>query len=244
MSSQSLVPLVTVGVVAGAAGGALGAFAASRGASPAASASAARSAPELDVDLDERFESLDRRLDVLERRRSAERSLSAHASAMAAGEPPPAGEAATPFDGGTASPAFVAAVRTAVDQIEWEREEERRVRRTERAQQRVTTFLTALEQRVALRPDQKEKVRKILEERAAEMERMWSERRSGSSGADAGAGGGGRRRALREQTEKQLAEVLDESQMKAYREVQSEQRWGRGGGRGEGRGGGGEGAPE
>ncbi|MCC6213378.1 MAG: hypothetical protein IT376_00795 [Polyangiaceae bacterium] len=237
MNGQSVLPLALVGVLAGAAGGAVGALATRGAASPAGSASASRPAPDLDVDLDERFDSLDRRLDALERRRAAERTLAAHASAMAADDPPPAGGgAAVPFDGGTSSPAFVAAVRSAVDQIEWEREEERRVRRTERGQQRVETFLTTLEQRVALRPDQKEKVRKILEDRAAEMERMWSERRSGGPAGDAGAGFGDRRRTLRDQTEKQLGEVLDESQMKAYREVQSESRWGRGGGRGAGRG--------
>lgn len=130
-------------------------------------------------------------------------------------------------------PVFDYAVRSVLDRVEWEREEERRVvgaqRRVERAQ-RQTDLLTA---ELGLSPEQRETVGRILVERMEAFNQL----RSGDAGSEPATRGQWRHLIAeqRRETEEKLSKVLEPEQLRKFQEFQREEGL-FGGGRGARRG--------
>jgi hypothetical protein len=225
-------------IVAGAAlgGGAMGGLAVAKlgGDRPkgAASAKAGEDAlePEQAGSLAERVERLERELATVKRQRNAAEALAAYGSALADDE--------AQGDGGSTAgrhvidePVFELAVRDVVDRVDAERSADRRARRMERQNAAAKRMIERYAEELKLTADQKTKMEAIVREHLQAMTALRD------SDGDAGAAPASRdewrerMRGMREQTEKKLSGVLDQTQMEKYRELRSEEGFGMGGGR-------------
>lgn len=128
-------------------------------------------------------------------------------------------------------PTFELAVRTVMDRVEWEKQEERRVNENRAREERAERQTDLLAERLGLTGVQRPKLQSILVEQMDAFRSL----RSG----DAGVARPATRSEWREQvdkiraeTEQKLSGVLDDTQMKSYKEWVAEEGWGRARGRG------------
>ncbi len=237
--SQPILHLALASLIGGAVGGgAVGLMMKQPSGSPKTTASAEPSAPsgeegsteEPSDDPNARVRALEREVAKLKRKSAAAQALAQYAKGISAEED--GGGAATPFIH-PEDPVFELSVRSVLDKVDQERRDERQQRRTARAQERVKRQTELLTERLKLTPDQVAEVGKILMDRV--------ERFRALRNLDGGARPVTRRewreqaRIVQKKTDEQLAEVLDETQMKGYQAFQEEEGFGRGRGRGRGR---------
>jgi len=129
-------------------------------------------------------------------------------------------------------PSFELAVRTVLDRVDWEREEERKVTETKRREERAERQTELLAQRLKLNPTQTQKVQQILIEQMGTFRKM----REGDETAAAPRPSSRsewrtRVETIRTETERKLGEVLDDEQMTNYRAFVEEEGFGPRGGR-------------
>ncbi len=193
-----------------------------------ARASAAERRRTPDEDADRRARALAGRVNALERKSAAAAELGKYARQMAAnddaGDDSP--ERLSPVVDAE-DPVFGLAVRSVLDRVEWERDEERRVTRAQRQQLRVARQADFLAEKLNLTSQQKDEVSKIFEEQAEKFQAL---RRPPDGGPRPVTRRGWREQtgAIRAQTDTALGEVLDEQQMKDYQALQEEEDFGGG----------------
>ncbi|HEU5077027.1 MAG TPA: hypothetical protein VFU02_22710 [Polyangiaceae bacterium] len=129
-------------------------------------------------------------------------------------------------------PSFELAVRTVLDRVDWEREEERKVTETKRREERAQRQTELLTERLKLTPAQTQKVQQILVE---QMDTFRGLREGGDAGATRPSSRSEWRtrvEAIRTETERRLGQVLDDEQMASYRAFADEEGFGPRRGRG------------
>jgi hypothetical protein len=155
------------------------------------------------------------------------RALKKKREAAAAGEE--TDELAPVVDG--EDPTFELAVRTVMDRVQWEEDEERKVTRQQQRDERAARQTDLLTQRLGLSAAQKPRLQAILSEQM----NAFRDLRSGDSGQPRPATRTEWRQridGIRKESETKLSEVLSEEQMKLYGEFVAEEGFGRmGGGR-------------
>lgn len=241
-------PLLVAGLVGGLVGG--GTVWATTGGEPNARASAERRSspdekpastesdddPEAEDDGD-RVKALERRVALLERRSSAATELRKYATSLAKdrGDGGDDNSLAPVMD--SEDPVFEMAVRGVLDKYENEQREERRVRREQRQQERNQRQVDYLEEKLDLTAAQKQRVSDLLEKRAKRFREL----------RDADGDGGVQRPrnrqewrqrigTIRDDTERGLLDILDESQKSTYNQLVEDEGspltggWGRRGG--------------
>jgi hypothetical protein len=184
------------------------------------------------AELDERVADLEGQLRALRNQRQSAAQLRQYAEALARGN----ADAGNPRDLAPVvdaeDPSFELAVRTVMDRVEWEHDEEQRVTRAQRWQERATRQAELLSERLGLSPSQRAKVEPIL------AEQMEAFRALRDPEGDAGARPASRREwrtrlaEIRQGTEAKLGAVLDQKQLASYREFVDEEGFGPRGGRG------------
>jgi hypothetical protein len=239
--TRLVVALILSGVLGGAVGAAtVAALDRSNGAASMKKESAAQDSYDEDAergegssDASDRIARLEAELRTLQRSTKTNRALEEYSAALKkkrasqdAGEPDD--DLAPVVDG--EDPTFELAVRTVLDRVEWEKQEERRVTEDRRRDERAERQTELLAGRLGLTGAQRPRLQGIL------VEQMDSFR--GLRSGDAGVPRPGTRSEWREQvdkirteTEHKLGEVLDDEQMKRYKEWVAEEGWGRAGGR-------------
>lgn len=129
-------------------------------------------------------------------------------------------------------PAFELAVRSVLDHVDWEREEERKVTETKRREERAQRQTELLTERLKLTPAQTQKVRQILVEQMDTFRKL----REGGDGDAARPSSRTEWRArvetIRTETERKLSQVLNDEQLTGYRAFVDEEGFGPRGGRG------------
>lgn len=244
--------LVAVAALVGGAAGAGASWALTPKAEPKRVSTKATVEEALEADdsvLDERIARLEGQLHALRKRNTSSEALRQYARALNKG--PASGDAdgagsdgddGAPGDGlapvvDAEDPSFELAVRTVLDRVDWEREEERRVTRSKRREERAKRQTELLTERLALSGAQQQKMEQILTD---QMETFRSLREDGSDQPRPATRSEWRARveAIRSETERKLGQVLDDEQMNSYRKFVEEE--GFGPGRGRRRGGGSE----
>jgi hypothetical protein len=172
----------------------------------------------------ERIAQLERRIGVLERRRTAGDALAAYGQALAqeesAGTPPAARASAGGAAPEAPNPGFELAVRSVLERMEEERELERESNRAQGQQRRAAEIANTLSTELALLPAQKLKVEQLFSEHFAALRKLGDRRAS-----DRPATRQERRdrmRQLNEQLETKLSGVLDGKQLGQFRERREE----------------------
>ena len=247
MSDTKLPTLVLV-VVAALVGGAAGAgatWALSRESSSSAKAKAKAEKSEATARDDEnealayRLDRLENDLRALRRQKQSTEALRQYAQTLdkkgpenaGAGQAPSAGDDTDPVVDAE-DPSFELAVRTVLDRVDWEREEERKVTDTKRREERVQRQTELLTERLKLTPAQTQKVQQILVE---QMDTFRNLRGGGDGDAPRPSNRSEWRErveAIRTETERKLSQVLDNGQMSSYRTFVDEEGFGARGGRG------------
>jgi len=129
-------------------------------------------------------------------------------------------------------PSFELAVRTVLDRVDGEREEERKVSETKRREERAQRQTELLSQRLKLTPAQTQKVEQILVEQMDTFRKL----REGGDGDAPRPSSRSEWRArvetIRTETERKLSEVLNDDQLTGYRAFVDEEGFGPRGGRG------------
>lgn len=134
-------------------------------------------------------------------------------------------------------PAFELAVRSVLDRVDWEREEERKVTETKRREERAQRQTDLLTERLKLTPVQTQKVQQILVEQMNTFRSLREGDDSGTPRPSTRDEWRGRVEAIRTETERKLSQVLDAEQMGSYRAFVDEEGFGARGGRGRSRAG-------
>jgi hypothetical protein len=127
-------------------------------------------------------------------------------------------------------PTFELAVRTVMDRVEWEKQEERRVTEDRRSEERAERQTELLAGRLGLTGVQRPKLQSILTEQMGAFRNL----RSADSGVPRPTTRSEWRAQvdkIRGETEAKLAEVLDDKQLGLYKEWVAEEGWGRARGR-------------
>ena len=238
MSTPPWLAVVAAALIGGGVGGAVVHFAAPKNNAPAKTSASAEPAPSATstADLEKRLDALERNVSTLKRKSAAAQALKEYASVMAkadgdGGAPNP--HAMNPVVDAE-DPVFDLAVRSVLDRVDWEKEEERRVNRATRRTARAQRQADYLTEQLGLTPSQRSEIEKILTERMEAFGRLRNPPDGGSrpltrrDWREAGS-------KIRADAEKKMETVLDESQMEKYRELDQEER-GRGRGRRGGRG--------
>jgi hypothetical protein len=230
-------------IVGGLLGGMLVATMAPEPAKPAHSKdqrTETRAAHDPDVTaLETKVAELEGRLQTLQRRQNSRQALEQYARQLSKGDDSTkADNGKTPAPGSVDAedPAFELAVRSVLDRVDWERNEEQRLvgeqRRSERAE-RQTKLLT---QRLVLSPEQASRVSEALTQ---QMDRFRALREgNGQDGQGQPATRSEWRKRvdeIRGQTEKDLSGVLDDKQLEGYHAFVENEGLGGPGGFGRGR---------
>jgi hypothetical protein len=132
-------------------------------------------------------------------------------------------------------PTFELAVRTVMDRVDWEKNEERRVTEDREREERAERQTELLTERLRLTAAQRPKLQAVLTEQMGAFRAL----RSGDAGVPRPATRSEWRvqvDRIRAETEKKLEEVLDEAQMQQYKQWIAEEAWDRGRGRRDDRG--------
>ena len=190
------------------------------------------------ADVSDRVQRLEAELRTLQRATKTNRALEEYSQALKkkrdakqAGEPDD--ELAPVVDG--EDPTFELAVRTVMDRVDWEKQEERRVNENRERDERAERQTELLAERLGLTGAQRPKLQAILVQQMGAFRAL----RSGDSGVPRPATRSEWREQvdkIRGETESKLAEVLDDAQMQRYKEWVAEEGWGRARGRGPNRG--------
>jgi len=238
--------LVVIAALVGGAAGAGATWALSR--EPASDAKAKAAKPNKERASEDDAEAMAYRLDRLEndlrafrKQRQSTEALQKYAQALDKKRPGVDGAApSVEGDAGKAlepvldaeDPSFELAVRTVLDRVDWEREEERKVTETKRSEERAERQTELLAQRLKLNPTQTQKVQQILVEQMGTFRKM---REGGETAAAPRPSSRSEWRArvetIRTETERKLGEVLDDEQMTSYRAFVEEEGFGPRGGR-------------
>lgn len=178
----------------------------------------------------ERLRALEREVAQLKRKSAAAQALAQYAKGISAQDGD--GGAAVPFIH-PEDPVFELSVRSVMDKIDQERNEERQERRSERQRESVKRQTELLTERLKLNPGQVAEVEKILRERVERFRAL----REGDAGARPATRSEWRERmrSMQKETDDRFKDVLSESQMKDYEKFSEEEGFGRGGGRRGGR---------
>ena len=247
--SETKLPALVLVVVAALVGGAAGAgatWALSRESGSSAKAKAkaeksseARARDDENEALAYRMDRLENDLRALRKQKQSTDALRQYAQTLdkkgtenaGVGQAPSAGDAADPVLDAE-DPSFELAVRTVLDRVDWEREEERKVTDTKRREERVQRQTELLTERLKLTPAQTQKVQQILVE---QMDTFRNLRGGGDTDAPRPSNRSEWRErvdAIRTETERKLSQVLDNEQMTSYRAFVDEEGFGARGGRG------------
>lgn len=238
--------IVTLAVLSGIGGGVAGSLATTAFGSATTPKPEARKTErakdpaetEAQAGLAERIEDLQGQIARLRQQQNARSTLQKYAKQLAAddNDSDASAKMAPPSVMDAEDPGFELAVRTVMDRVQWERDEERKVTRAQRRQQRVSRQVDWYTDQLGLDGGQKQRLEEVLEQ---QMEKFRDLR-------DRDGGPPLRRSEWREQvskirqdTVKQLAEVLNSSQLDNYQKLVEEEGWGPGRGRGRRGGGGG-----
>jgi hypothetical protein len=123
-------------------------------------------------------------------------------------------------------PTFELAVRTVLDRVDWERQEERRVDQTRRREERAQRQTELLAERLKLSPPQRERVQQILTEQMETFRNLRSGENPESPRPATRNDWRARVESIRTDTEKKLREVLDDAQIASYRQFVEEEGFG------------------
>jgi hypothetical protein len=221
MSAERIITVTIAALVGGLVGGASVHLLKARSDKPARPAASAAVDPDSDPeDTAARLDEIEARLAALQRQKSNRQALDGYPAAAAARSD--AGADAIP--GGAAdpqNPAFDLAVRGVMDRIEQEREQERQVERAARWQERAKRFADRLMQSLGLSERQRTDVERIL---LSQMQQLSDQRRNGADGGAPLSRDQRRAQAaqIRQQTETELAGVLDARQLDEYKKLRDE----------------------
>ena len=133
-------------------------------------------------------------------------------------------------------PTFELAVRTVLDRVDWEREEERRVTQSKRREERVARQTELLAQRLKLNPSQVQHVERVLVEQMETFRKLRNDDDPNHPRPATRSEWRQAVEAIRAETEEKLGKVLDEGQMASYQQFVEEEGFGWRGGRGRGGG--------
>lgn len=129
-------------------------------------------------------------------------------------------------------PSFELAVRTVLDRVDWEREEEQRVTQTKRREERAQRQTELLAERLKLNGPQTQKVQQILTQQMDKFRALREGDDSNTPRPTTRSEWRARIETIRTDTERKLSEVLDDEQMSSYRTFVEEEGFGPSGGRG------------
>lgn len=170
-------------------------------------------------ELEARLAELEDRVASVQNQARSRQALEQVARALAEGEDPEAEKPKSAMRGvvDAEDPVFELAVRSVMDRMEWEKDEERRVNRARRQSERTERQTSLLQQRLQLNDPQSQAVTRAL---GKQMEQFRALR--GGDGAEERprlTRTEWRERAteIRKQTESELAEVLNDEQLRGYR---------------------------
>jgi hypothetical protein len=123
-----------------------------------------------------------------------------------------------------ADPVFELAVRSVMDRVEWEKDEERKAVRQQRRSERASRQTALLSERLQLSPEQAQEVAALLTTQMDSF-RSLRNRDEGSTESRPATRSEWRERiqAIRKETESKLSEVLSDDQMKAYLSLAEEE---------------------
>jgi hypothetical protein len=181
----------------------------------------------------QRIERLEAELRALKRRNTSTEALQKYASRLNKGDAKArnSGDAGAEAEAELApvldaeDPTFELAVRTVMDRVDWEREEERRVTQSKRREERAQRQTELLAERLKLTGAQKDGVQRVLTEQMETFRKL----RSGDSDTPRPATRGEWRQrvaAIRTETDQKLAGVLNDEQMSSYRQFVEEEGFG------------------
>lgn len=123
-------------------------------------------------------------------------------------------------------PSFELAVRSVLDRVDWEREEERKVTESKRREERALRQTELLTQRLKLTPAQTQKVQQILVDQMNTFRRLREGDDGGPPRPSTRDEWRSRVEAIRTETEQKLAQILDNEQMTSYRDFVDEEGFG------------------
>jgi hypothetical protein len=158
---------------------------------------------------EDRLAAMEQKLSVLERRGNTAQALVEYAKTLGSA------------DGGTAGPAsptFELAVRSLYDQIQWERQEQERAEQDNRRAERADELVTTLKDKLGLSANQQAQVRTVL---VGAMDAV-RDLRSPPEGAERPRGPTQwreRMRAIHEEADGRLAQILTTQQLDLYKEL-------------------------
>lgn len=210
--------ICTVSVVAGAAGGVVGRYAAPAPQSRASSAAVFPDrAPADPVEIERRLDDLERRVARIGHVQVIPRVSETPSPAASDGRPKQ-GTAVQAVD----DPVFEAAVRDVVEQLEEERRVERESRTDERRKQAAERWSTSLGDKLGLTEGQKQKVMALATDYVNEL------RAARGSDTEQVSGDEWRQKAvaLREKSEARLSQVLDPTQRQKYDALEEDEKLG------------------
>lgn len=182
--------------------------------------------------LETRLAELEGRVSALRRQREAVASLKDYAKAMAEGDTEATGtkQPSAPGVVDAEDPVFELAVRSVMDRVEWEKDEEKKVTRAQRRSERTQRHAELLTERLALSDEQAKAVGAALNKQMETFRKLREEGENGEEERPATRAEWRERVGkIRSQTERELGEILDEEQMKGYRAFAEEEGVGPGG---------------
>jgi hypothetical protein len=183
--------------------------------------------------LEDRLLAVERGLQSLTRRIAAREALAAHARKMVPESDEPGSAAGDP----TVHPddaTFELAVRAVMDRVEVEQRQEREARRKLRREERARGLADLLAEELQLSTSQRPEVERILAEQSTRYREL---KQKAADAPDGGAVTPRQKKAQKsrlrqqvaEETDAKLREVLDERQLRTFRELQEEEDIGPGG---------------
>lgn len=183
-----------------------------------------KSAAKSDGDLLERIETLEGQLSTLRRQTQARQRLSQLAESLGADDAQEGEAAGKPKRADSEDPVFELAVRSVMDRVEWEKDEERKVVRAKRHDDRARRQTSLLTERLGLTSEQADAVATALI-RQMEDFRAIRERSDDPDATRPATRSEWRERIgeIRKKTELALSQVLTEEQMKQYLAVAEEE---------------------
>jgi hypothetical protein len=181
-------------------------------------------------DVEGRIAELEERVEAMQAQERARRSLHKYAEAVAA-EAKESGNDNGPKDekkpraGGVIDaedPAFELAVRSVLDHADWEKEEERKVTRAQRRDERARRQVELYTERLQLSPEQQTAFAAVLAKQMDQY-RVWREEDESQAAPVTRAERRQRGEQVRTETEQRLAEVLTPEQLASYKTMSEQE---------------------
>ncbi len=180
--------------------------------------------PRVDTQLETRLAELEGQLASLRRSQQAREALTKFAESMTDDESDAPKQKKPSGVVDEADPVFELAVRSVMDRVEWEKDEEEKAVRQQRRTERASRQTALLTERLKLSEEQAQEVSAVL---TSQMDRFRGLRdRDGESGDSRPATRSEWRErieTIRKETEQELAKVLSEEQMAAYQSYAEEE---------------------